>query len=156
MKKAAKYLSVLLFFAFAITITSCGDDEPNAPEADIIYVSSNDSQDITLRYDQSETPNAIKFTATGDWTAEIYPANANFQIVDSKTFSKVDWLEIAPYKGSAGSWSCELFAAPNRDAQSRYAVVVLNSIKSKVRFEVTQEGMPGGTIGGIVPPSDQD
>lgn len=152
MKNSLKYPLMLLAFLFCLGLSACGNDEPeNRAEPDVIYIPSGDKQAVTLRYDQSETPNAIKFESTGDWTAEIYPANSNFEILDSKSFSKVDWLEISPYAGSAGSWSCELFSAPNRDPQSRYAVVILNSIKSQIKYKITQEGMPSGGGGSIIP-----
>lgn len=148
-------MSILLLLTLSVGFVSCGDDEPDGTmEPDIIYLSSNDSQDITLRYDASETFNIIKFNATGDWIAEVYPANSDFQIVESKaysSYSKVDWLEITPYAGTAGTWSCNLLSAPNHQTESRYAVVVLVSAKSKVRFEITQEGMPSGGGGSIIP-----
>lgn len=147
MKKFRKYLSFVVIVATAICFAACGNDEPEPqPEPDIIYIPSNISQHITLRYDQNETFDIVKFEATGDWTAEIYPTNSNFQIVESKSFSQVDWLEISPYAGSAGNWSCKLLSAPNHSYESRYAVIVLNSIKSKVKFTVTQEGMAQGGI----------
>lgn len=151
MKKISKYLSLLMLVAFAVCFVSCGNDDPEPVEADILYLPSNAKKDIELAYDASETFNIIKFNATGDWIAEIYPANSNFQIIESKTYSHADWLEIYPFKGSAGTWECTLFSAPNHTAQSRYAVVALVSAKSRLTFNVTQQGMPNGGGGSIVP-----
>lgn len=153
MKKFTKYLPILLCFLLTAGLAACGNDEPQNPEEpDMIFISSNSKQDIFIGYDDTATLFAIEFKATGDWTAEVYPANSKFEIIDeSKSFSKVDWLEVNPFAGTAGNWQCDLLTAPNRDSQARYAVVFLNSAKSRIRFEVTQEGMPSGGGTTIIP-----
>lgn len=153
MKKLIKYLPILLCFLLSVSLSSCGNDEPDNPqEPNMIYPSADSKSSLVIGYDDTATLFAIEFNATGDWTAEIYPANSNFEIIDqSKSFSKVDWLEINPYAGSAGVWSCDLLTAPNRSADARYAVVYVNAFKNRVRYEVTQEGMPSGGGGSIVP-----
>lgn len=139
-----------LFVTFSLLVSgvvfsACGDDEPEKVAQ--VNVPAGTSTNIVLGYQDSMDVNAVVFNSSGDWSAEIYPANSSFEIVDTRSFSHVDWLEISPYQGGVGEIHCTLFAKPNHTYSARYAVIKVNSPTNYVVFHVTQNGMvkPGDT-----------
>lgn len=126
----------------AVMSSSCGDDEPQQEPK--VILAPGASTDIVLGFQDVMETGAVAFNSTSDWSAEILPANSSFEIVGSKSFSQVDWLEINPYSGGAGEIRATLFATPNHSSTSRFAVVRVNSLTNQLVFRVTQTGMPGG------------
>ena len=129
----------------AVMFPSCGDDEPQQEPK--VYLAPGASTDIVLGFQDAMETGAVVFNSTSDWSAEILPANSSFEIVESKTFSQVPWLEINPFSGGAGEIRATLLATPNHSAESRYAVVRVNSSTNHLIFKVTQQGMPSGDGG---------
>jgi hypothetical protein len=136
----------MLTICIGVGTTACGDDEPELTNS--VSLAQGISTNIQLTWSDSMSVGVIGFNATGDWTAEILPANSKFEVTTtSKTFSQVDWLEIYPYSGSTGSISTTLYATPNHSSEPRYAVVRINSINNVLEFHVTQQGMPNSNGG---------
>lgn len=149
MEKFIKYLPALLTLILSVSLAACGNDEPPAGDADMVYVSSGANTTITLEYDDSESLNAIKFEATGDWASDTKETNSQYVAIDGS--AQPNWIAMYPGKGNAGSWSCELLTTPNRSTSPRYAVITVSSAKNSVSFKVKQNGMPSSQGGVIVP-----
>lgn len=135
-------------------LAACGDDDE--PEVGI-SLPSGTATSIVLGNQDILLNDAVVFISTGDWSAEIYPANSSFEIVESKSFSNVDWLEVTPYQGGAGEIHCALIAKPNMTYDARYAVIKVNSPTNSVQFNVTQLGAtrPGGDDTPVPNPGDE-
>lgn len=144
MKRIKFFYLIMLFAVSAVALSSCGDDEPETEAK--VYLAPGASSNIVLDYQDNMEVGAVAFNSTSDWGAEILPANSSFEVVESKTLSKVEWLEINPFRGGAGEIRCTIFATPNHAYDSRYAVIVVSSATNSIRFNVTQKGManPGG------------
>lgn len=156
MKHVYFFVITALSLLSGVVLPACGEDEPEADAT--VSVASGVSTDIVLEHFDVMEVNAVAFNSTGDWSAEIYSANSSFDIVESKTFSQVDWLEINPFKGGAGEIRCTLFATPNQSGEARYAVIKVYSPTNSIVFRVTQRGtaqqggddtpvpIPGGSV----------
>lgn len=148
MMKHIKIISLMISLLVSGAIfSSCGDDEPEFEAK--VYLAPGASSDIVLDYQDNIEVNAVVFNSTSDWAAEIFPANSSFEFVESKTLSKVDWLEINPFRGGAGEIRCTLFSTPNHTHENRYAVIRVSSPTNSLLFKVTQKGMAQG--GGDTP-----
>lgn len=152
MKYINKLMCGLVCLSLGLTTVSCGnDDEPNIPT---VTVASGASTSVELTAGGGVVAGAVVFTATGDWKAEIYSTNSNYEVVSSKSYSQVEWLEVIPYEGNAGEISAQLYATPNTTTTTRYALVRVISATNYIDFKVAQKGTAAGGGGDTpTPPS---
>lgn len=142
MNSTLKYIfSIILASAMSICVGACGDDkdEPAAPS--VTYIDGA-PKSFTVDYYTTLVSKAVKFSATAEWTAEVLP-------VTPRSFSKVDWLEVNPYRGNAGDKALDIVLKPNTTTDSRTAQIKINSALNEITFTVTQKGTSQG--GGTTP-----
>lgn len=157
MKNIKSLIALLVMIAISPVFYSCGDDEPEY-ESDLVNYLGGTSPYITIqKYEDVSLSEAVCFSATGNWTAEIYPANSSFEIQPvtgnkSRGHSYVSWLAINPSSGEAANWKASLILAPNHTTEKRYAVIRIMSAKNSIDFYVTQGCLPSGGGSGIIPP----
>lgn len=147
--------------AAGLGVCACGDDDQE-PEVPSVTMAPGTSADIVVKNYQSVIVGKVNFNAVGEWSAEVLPANSSFEVIEnpsksayaSRSFSKVDWLEVNPFSGGTGSQSLQMFLIPNHTNSARYAVIKVNSVSNNIIFRVTQEGMAG--TGGDTPAPSPD
>jgi hypothetical protein len=136
--------AALVALSLSVGLTACGDDEPDTVPS--VTLAEGASTNIQLTWSDNMIYGGVCFNASGDWAAEILPANSKFEVTtESKTLSQVEWLEIAPYSGTFGSISATVYATPNHSNEARYAVIRVNSVGNTLDFHVTQQGMPSSS-----------
>lgn len=118
--KQTHFFFYLLLLWTAMVLTSCGEDNPDVPDAGITGQSWSEGTPLNITLDG---PLTITFTAAAEWKAS----------------TPVSWCTIAPASGSAGKNTLKV-QVTSATQNERTATITLNvSGYSPATFQVTQQ-----------------
>ncbi len=133
MKRFYRLLCALLV-AGAVVATACSESrtEDTPRQAEVAFDSGTQDQTV---YADTETANAINFTAKAAWTASVTALQAK-----AEGGSSVEWLTLDKYSGQAGSFSLKMNIKPNYTGESRKAQIGIVSGETSISTTIEQKG----------------
>lgn len=133
MKRFYRLLCALLA-AGAVVATACSESgtEDTPKQADVAFDSGTQDQTV---YADTETANAINFTAKAAWTATVTALQ-----VKAEGGSSVEWLTLDKYSGQAGSFSLKMSLKPNYTGETRKAQIGIVSGETSISTTIEQKG----------------